>query len=564
MYAKPPADYFAALARCSADEQDKLHRLFTYAANYRPETACGGISVHNATIAAHMRSSYDLNSFERLFRLLDDNGVFHFDVDAESGLKRTSGASENPDMFDRFWGTDTVVTDPSPRALLTLARSYNQLEERLAMEEAVSNPNWYRLGGLQNGVAHVFMCATGKRDPNWFNNKRLETHGRSLGAFCGLVSDEVSSRNLTESDITLLSEVIGGLAAYLLAINTDPATGAVSFAPTAGPWEEIPFESGLTGDMEHIRAGLEQLLKLIESDTALGAASVVRVMLKRHRFANFITVNAIKRFICEAQKQITERLIGGEHPMEHPCRPADAGLLFIATSTFEFDADVFEDAKHHFRVLDYLCHRLLREHGMIRYAPYTITTADGRKVRAWDPYLAANHWLPPVMRSYLNTGMIKSDCQSDGSGDCSDLEAYLSRLSMTRPYTEAQWCWTSVAAEGYILKTLAMIESTDGDLTPEQSAQVSQGIRASTYLINRSLARITGSGAVKANGHDCQSFGVPEAYEGVTCPDNGLVDYVPGVNSPLAWGQASLLSACRSFMRLLELAKDGGEVVRLV
>lgn len=497
-------------------------------------------------VADHMRHWYDGDSFRSLFELLDDHGVFQFDVDAKSGLKRTSGAVENPDMFERFWGTDTVVTDPSPEALLTLARSYNQPEERLAMDESVADPNWYRQGGLHNGVAHVFMCETGRRDPNWFNNKRLETHGRALGAFCKLVCRQ--DCNLTIGDMVLLSEVIGGLAGYLLAINTDPTTGAISFAPTAGPWEEIPFEGGLTGDMEHIRAGLEQLLNILE-----GASPFVRSVLKEHRFAHLFTISSVKRFINEAHAQITERLIGKDGPMEHPGRPADAGLLFIATSTFAFDACPFEDAKLHFRVLQFLRNALVREHGMVRYAPYIITTPEGVDVEAWDPYLAANHWLPPIMRSYLNTGSVNSECQSDGSGDCSDLGTYMNRLRMTRPNTEAQWCWTSVAAEGYIRKTIAMLEAPSGALTPQQRAQINWGVASSTDLINRSLARITGVDAVKSNGYDCPSFGVPEAYEGVTNPDNGEITYLPGVNSPLAWGQASLLSACRSFMQLLEM-----------
>ena len=77
--------------------------------------------------------------------------------------------------------------------------------------------------------------------------------------------------------------------------------------------------------------------------------------------------------------------------------------------------------------------------------------------------------------------------------------------------------------------------------------------KAGEYL-SRSYARVTAAGAVKANGHDCPAWAIPEAYEMVSplsaeCRTN--LGALPGANTPLAWGQASLYGASLLFKQTL-------------
>jgi hypothetical protein len=61
----------------------------------------------------------------------------------------------------------------------------------------------------------------------------------------------------------LIATTIVMVASYLKAINTNEA-GEFDFnAPSAGPWEEIPFPLGLTWDTEAIRSGFESLQTLM-------------------------------------------------------------------------------------------------------------------------------------------------------------------------------------------------------------------------------------------------------------------------------------------------------------
>jgi hypothetical protein len=573
--------------------------------------AAARVIIHNRAVAAQLQGDYDLASFDALFDLAKSKGVFSLKISDENGLVTTAEAAENWDMSGRQWVTDTVRCGDIERelnphawtkALLTLCDFYNQEEELAAMHASIADPDYYRLGGLLNGVAHIFIPHTLKRDASWFNNKRLESHGLALKAICDTLiaggatgaggangagsrpeGDTTNgaaiwgfSENQIEEHGEKIAETIVCLASYLKAINTDKE-GRFDFgAPSAGAWEEIPFPEGLTWDTEAIRSGFESLRNLLFAMPQSASHSKIISAICAHRYGDWLRDRkTIDYLIKQARGKVIDRLFGQILPMENPHRPLDCSLAFISTSTIVLGSDVVSDVVLHYQLLQVLEEKLVRAHGIVRYAPFDLVMDDGRKEPVFDSYLADNYWLDPALRAALSRPASASversgaDAKHYGSSDCSTSEEYLARVKLARPGTEAQWCFVSVIAEGYARQVLklqrllaeqtasqgkATIGGVDSPDRAELEKLIAYGLNKAGEFLSRSYARITPQGAVKANGHDCPAWAIPEAYEFVSPLGGESKTHcaaLPGANTPLAWGQASLYSASMLFRRCL-------------
>jgi len=534
------------------------------------------VVIHNRAVAEKLKTQYDSGSFEELFELCQKNRVFALKVNDQNGLVTTAEAEENWEMSARQWVTDTVRCGDIERtlnpqgwrkALITLCDFYSQDEEMAAMANSIADPDYYRAGGLLNGVAHIFLPTTLKRDTSWFNNKRLESHGLALRAICDTVA-ACGSQSWAFSEAELgtaggtIAQSIVCLASYLKAINTDK-NGRVDFnAPSAGPWEEIPFPEGLTWDTEAMRSGFAALRDLMFNSTYDGNASIEHIRQKiradQNGYGHWLKdAKDIDYLLKQARGKIIDRLFGNVLPVESPHRPMDCSLAFISTSTITFGDDVVSDVHMHLQLLQVLEERLVRAHGIVRYAPFSLTLDDGRKESVFDAYLADNYWLHPDLRK-LVTGL-GDNARDFGSSDCSTHEDYVSRVKLARSGTEAQWCFVSVMAEAYCRQVLKMKDELkrpgrDVKIDVELNRLIGFGTAKAAEYLNRSFARITPEGAVKANGRDCPAWAIPEAYEMVSPigpKSTSDVGAVAGANTPLAWGQASLYSACALFRQVL-------------
>lgn len=469
--------------------------------------------------------------------------------------------------------------------MLTLADFYGQSEELAAIDHAVEDPDFYRLGGLTNGVAHIFIPETLKRDSSWFNNKRLESHALALSAFCqsimpakspivmsvlsrqeGAKHESILSLVAEESARARIVKAISNLAIYLKVINTNPKTGAFDFAaPSAGPWEEVPFADGLTWDTAATLAAFSDLRALLFADhpTDGELLKLIRSEIINSKYGGWLkNATTLDELIVRAHEKIVHRLFGSEEPIEHPLRPFDSSSAFISTSSIKLADTAVEDAALHCRLLDSLERHLLRENGMIRYAPFNLPMEKGKEQLIFDSYLADNYWLAAPLRSVV-TGIQQSIGQQFGSQDCSSTADYVERVRQSRPNSEAQWCWVSVMAEGYARQAVKILEDAHGrTLDADERRMTDKALRKATQFINRSYARITAAAeksACKANGKECRGFAVPEAYEHVGSIGKPVAsEILPGVNTPLAWGVASLFSASQWFSSALELALDRG------
>jgi hypothetical protein len=291
-------------------------RVLIAAAAHSPRQA------HNPRIAERLRERYTSAQFRELFDFAAQHRVFDFTSDPVTGLVRTSGVSneENVEMGARQWVTDTVrlgdlqrEKDPAgwKRAMATLARFYAQPAEQAAFARAIADPRTYRDGGPQEGVAHIFDPHTLARDPHWFNNSRLESHGLALKALA------------ETQDVEDAARAIARLVQYFEVIDYPSA-------PSVGPWEETKLLGGLSWDTEAIRSGLAAL-----RDGRLDA------LIERGR----------------------QRVEHGVRALEESAvRPIDASSVFIAAS------DIGLDPKLLLRLLDTLDEKLVRPNGMIRYA----------------------------------------------------------------------------------------------------------------------------------------------------------------------------------------------------
>ncbi len=542
------------------------------------------LPVHNQAVADYLKTSYSAENFAALFDFCQSRQVFALSVNDQNGLVRTAEAEENWDMSGRQWVTDTVRCGDMERtlkpqawrqAMLTLCRFYGQSEEVEAIEESIANPEYYRSGGLLDGVAHIFLPDSLKRDATWFNNKRLESHGLALKAICDTViaSSSAADYGFSESEITensqLIATTIVMLASYLKAINTNDA-GEFDFnAPSAGPWEEIPFPLGLTWDTEAIRSGFESLQTLLTLPSKEIDAVVIAINKHKHGdWLNQQSKNTLAELIKAARAKILERLFGSAQPIENPHRPSDCSLAFVTTSSIKMHDHPIEDVRLQYRLLAAIEQLLVLDHGIVRYAPFFLPLENGQSEMVFDSYLADNYWLMPELRAIISGH--SSELKDYGSSDCSTTESYLARVKQARPGSEAQWCFVSVLAEGYsrqVEKLLKMKGSVQGNLNEQEVAGlIAQGQAQATRFINRSYARITpGSDSTqasesdlqhsKANGMPCPAYAIPEAYEMVSSLNLGerkSQNAVAGANTPLAWGQASLYSASSVFLRNLQ------------
>ncbi|MBQ7568858.1 hypothetical protein IJT17_08645, partial [bacterium] len=524
------------------------------------------VPCHNRVIFAHLRPHYSLAQFEQLYELLREHGTFDIKVSPEDGLAITTDiGDENREMSSRQWITDTVRTGEAERifapeawkkALGTLAKFYTSPTEQQAFDRCIDEPSIYREGGLAEGVAHIFYPQTLQRDPNWFNNKRLESHGLALQALCqGILACAQKADWAVERPDDEYLQAIANLAAYLMSI--DYAT-----APSAGNWEETPFPGGLTWDTQAIRAALVDLNDLLYDRHYDSCAEICqfRERFSGMRHADIATdrVGLIKAIDAGSDRVRLHYM--AESPGH---READASLGFLAASDFQLDDDRLESVSKYLQMLAMLERRLVRDNGMIRYAPFYTELKDGSKMLSPDSYLSLNYNIACDPQGKLNLEW-KGVLDSFGSKDCSEPLVFAARASLATDNCEAEWFMVSDLARGYANQAMHVLNaaavrlgcSADrvkrADLLPAEKELFEQALAGATRNINRAYARVTAAEeTVKANGMAAPAWVVPEAWQSVSTLQ-GNIAYLPGVNTPLTWAVVSLQSASKCYMELLK------------
>ena len=538
------------------------------ATKYTPETVkLGGVkySVHNKSVAGLMKAEYDKESFSRLMKYLNGKKVFDFTdnpkyglvIDKDRGIVKTCGAGENWEMSDRAWITDIMRVgdiqkfkrpETWTKALDTIGEYYHTQNDNF--KTLIENPDLYRNGDAMQGIPHIFMPKTLDPDVNWFNNKRLESHGLALKEFCNGITDGLvkgrkygykSADEISENVI----EAIDNLTKYFKAIDYPSA-------PSAGNWEEIPLKGGLTSDTEAIRSAFCAYKDLMFNSKYNTNSEILKV---RERINDYDPVS--KKDTEELIKKGEQRVRKTYLEEAPSVRPHDASLAFVTTSDIKLADNVIDDVKKHVEILESLEKYLVRENGIIRYAPFKFTLKDGSSAKSPDSYLNLNYFTAVDKNGKLNLEW-KKVLDNFASKDCSDPELFFARAKLSSPDKEAQWFMVSEMSTGYgrqIEKLLDNAKRENRNLTKQEMKLIEKLKKKQTEYLNRALARISAEYPdkvyqYKANGLSMSPVTVSEAHQYVT-DLNGKPKMMQGTNTPLAWALASLYKALRQEHKII-------------
>ena len=560
--------------------EDALKTLLE-ATNYKPQRKKLGkveLPIHNNVVANKLNGNYTATEFKSLFNFIESKGTFDVDINHETGFVSTCGVDKEKNAeMNRQWVTDTVrngdiVKEKSPadwsKSMVTLAKFYNMPDEVKAFKKAIKDPESYTKGGPEEGIAHVFDPETLQRDPNWTNNKRLESHGLAFKAFCdtimdGLGEDKPYGFKKEQIDDNVINSIVY-LANFFKAIEYQKSA-------SVGNWEEVPFYEGLTWDTEAIRSGFESLEKLLFDDKydkdpemqyirerLVNSETALRAKLGKLGHKPVFTDEKAVEGLIEAGKK---RVIKSRRQENQKQRPVDSSLVFITTSTINMaknPENTIQDIKRHVDILKSL-ESIVRDNGMIRYKPFNFQLDNGKKVVSPDTYLNLNYNIALDNQGKVNLEW-KKRVDKFGSRDASETSVLNARTTFATKNKEAEWFMVSDVSKGYgrqLSKLLDAIEN--GSVKNDKTTQLllKELYQKETEYINRGYARITSeTPCIKANGEPCPTYALPEAFQHVSTLEsdgkNGKkTNCLPGWNTPLTWAKSSLYSASQQYLNNL-------------
>jgi hypothetical protein len=556
------------------------------------------LTIHNRLLASDLKASYTPTELNQLFKKLDSLGVFKLVSHPGIGLPYTTVATHNQAM-NFLWTTDSMkiggfmqrYLEPEnfKKNLVANAAVMNTDRVQEAVKNVIRNPDWYRKDkDPMHGIPHIFAPdsiqfdpATGapnvgqiRFDPNWFNQKRLESQALLLRALAqnftdGLVPDpngQVKPWGFNAdflkqpTPFQLVINAIGNLAAYLSNVNRDPATGRYDMkAPSASSWEEAALAGGCTSDTGDTVLAFEALNDLLYNPAynRNHGIQTVRQALQAHPHAVAIpTAVGMAELIGAGRQVIRERVIDplmkGQVPRQSEVRDADTSLNFLAASDYRFDpANIHNDARIRLALLKAMEFRLLRENGMLRYGENVSPSGN----RLFDSYLQLNSHFPAAIRQPLHTLKqrelgLQPYSPAGPAHDTTDEPGMVARQSGSAKQYSAQWGLGVSAA-------LQALASMKGELvnhwllrnqspTPDEKTLLSQINTELNRYINLNLALIAGHD--ETGQPPISSTGLPlpekpenlvmEAYEFVQDLSGKLV-MLPGAH-PLTWGESQL------------------------
>ncbi len=523
------------------------------------------LRVYNRTVCEQMKPSYSSQDVLKMRDMLAANGVFRIKINPDNGLVCTSDipTDENQEMAARQWVTDTVWAgylerekDPAAwqKALETLCAFYTNSQEQAAFDKAIADPESYRQGGPVEGVAHIFYPNTLKRDSEWFNNKRLESHGMALYALTDSLRSNLLGQAPSSSPSPQYLQTIVSLTAYLAAIDYPTA-------PSAGNWEETPFPGGLTWDTQIINDAMLNVVDLMTNPDYSDNPGIQKLRndLQAQKHGAFL---ADTQKLQELIKRGQERVRNTYYAESPGHREKDISLSLLSSRpTAQLDDDPLISVQKHLENLQMLEKSLVRGYGALRYAPFKLKLNDGQEVESPDSYLNLNYNIACDKDGQLNLewGKILSEF---GSKDASDPLIFAARSSLSTPHCEAQWFLVSDVCRGYCEQGCQVyqeaLKRTPANqpirFTPQERKLLDCALAGAARCFNRSCARITPEQeTTKANGSPAPAWSVPEAWQCVSTLIPHVNSYLPGVNTPLTWAEASLWNASNKYIEFLRL-----------
>jgi len=562
--------------------------------------------VNNKELSKDLKPVYSAEAFNALFNKLKEHDVFALNVHPELGLVKTAGTTkkENFEMGARYWITDTCHNinlmkeqedkqKQVPLAVKTIARFYKENENPI--QYIIQNPvilDFVKDGSpkaMKLGVPHILIpkeieTAEGKKEIELeldgdFNRWRQESHGQALKTIVTGIKDGLVNKKpygLAPKDVN--ENVIGtivGLTSYFKAINYPNA-------PSNGNWEEKPSPEGSIHDTAVIVDALKSTKDLMFNHEYDNNSEIVKVRQQIQKTdKQFVKFNKKKLFTNEKELdnliQAGEKQIKEHYHEEFPHidgRNVDASQSFmvrLAKYDNEGELNPLQNAEKSIKILTTIEKELVGDFGIRRY--------NG------DSYLGKNYNIAADKDGNINLGYFHKRDEF-GAKDCSTnalIDARNKICGGKEKEDEAQWFFDPVMSTAYnkIRKDLVSykedLKKKELSLPENLDSKIKFCFDKQTEYLNRGLARVTGDKGkdkdgkpkhyLKANGVDCPTWGVPEAYMKVSTlsalnPDvtnkQDLAysakkeQFVPGVNTSLAWAQSELFKACKEYQETLK------------
>jgi hypothetical protein len=526
--------------------------------------------VHNEFFFPQQRFSY--SDLADLRQTLHQLGTFNVITNALTGLIQTSDTTNA--AMRRQWFTDSVMAgymqrelDPLnwTKSLLVNAAALCTHGVREAVTKTEADPDWYRNGGLMNGVYHIYLPESVgfgpddlpivdniQKSADWFNQKRLESQALMLIALSEMILESckdspaqwaISFDDLTGPKGRLLISAATLMARFLIAANSKHGK-PIFETPSASSWEEAPFKEGMSSDAAFTVLGLERLYELLYAHPVNARMRLIRSFISSQpeSIPYPPLESVIRRWIAAGRRFIDNRisspLAAGLTPLQTPSRPADTALTLLAASDYDFyPGEPKRNAEVRLGLIRFCNATLLGPYGMRRYNEFVLENQ-----RLHDSYLNVNYHLSAEVRATLLS--LASDASSSrnfGSSDASDLESLLDRQRTSRPEWAAQWTIGITASLQALAK--AKLEILLGESDERQPSVLLQLVDEELQrAINRSIASIPGKlstqPALRADGNLVAPYQVIEAFEYVLFgKEHGT--FIPGAHT-LPWSTAQL------------------------
>jgi hypothetical protein len=572
-----------------------MSTLQAFASSYKPRQV-SGYQIHNEFF--NPLTSLDSFHLEALANTLEAKKSFEFETNPETGLVATSDTQN--DYMRRQWFTDSCMVgfrqrqaDPQGwrQSMLTNAAALCSPAAKLAVNNAVMNPDWFRKGDIMQGVFHIYYPSSVKKDSEgvvkadavqldhtWFNQKRIESQAlmlfhltETLRAGNATGANEPQPWGFTTKDLAGKSgdqvfEAVTNMARYLKAIHTNPRTGRHQFnAPSSSSWEEAPFPNGMTWDTALTVLAFERLQKALYKDPETPSLKELREMVAAR--APELSEESLNTLIEEGRHFVNQRIAApmekSQRPVQTPERPTDTSLSLLGASAYRFDPnDPLKDALIRYKLLTSTKYALLGHHGMIRYPEFEL---EGRQLH--DSYLNAGFHLPASDRMLFMKRPSMGSGHQYGSTDASSIEALEDRQALSDPQYAAQWGLGLSAT----LQGLAQVKH---DVLQHVASHPKDAALVAPFLgevnkelldtLNRNIAAIPGrlndhEPAIRADGSPCPPYKPLEAYEAVPNKD-GHLTFIPGAHT-LPWHASQLFDGLQKTLQAQRLeekmARDG-------
>lgn len=464
------------------------------------------VFVHSSVMHDKIKNDYSVTQLEDIRKLTENSrkmvltekpwGTFilasNFD-DPQTGSETHYDAVW---LRDSLWGylalnSQQQNQSAAKKVLLTLWDYMSSADQLTRMNNVIVNPELLNGPQGQMNAVHIrfdsnsaaMMDVQENGRPQPWNHKQND----ALGLYLDLLLQAVSSGQIQPADWKKNNRLqsLALLIAYLEKINFHTMEDS-------GAWEEDARLN--TSSIALVTSGLEQLLELVSAESQDNATAFIADLVaqaKENDLDEFLSKERLIQQVDKGYERIILQLdLGGESPSypesDKRYRTADAALLNII-----YPARLSKITVQQKEQVLQIVRSLAGPYGIKRYNN--------------DNYQSANFWFNDI----------KTDTEAD---------SHLKRVQSFIPLTEAEWFFDS-----WYAKSAAMIYQETKD-----AYFLSEAIQ----FMNRSLAQITGSNMIGANGRPVPEMSLPESYNYLHV--SGRLHEVPSPIIPLNWSKSSM------------------------